>query len=202
MVRTAADYAWFVEEFPSLAEAYCLTLVRDLSPAELIDRVGGRHTRSVRGAAAAVDAAYAHFAGTGGRHQLVAVAPLGPWTLMVEPNGYLGVTEDIALPASRGTSWIAHFVNINALGAFLWAQDGELRLLFDPMAPAKRSGTSADTHLDAVHRAGFPFDESAAEKALGAQAALALAEHLTNVTVSSAFLAETLFLCACVPSRP
>ncbi|MFJ5834970.1 DUF6461 domain-containing protein [Streptomyces sp. NPDC093089] len=35
MTKTGADYAWFEDDFPDIAEAYCFTLVRGLSPAEL-----------------------------------------------------------------------------------------------------------------------------------------------------------------------
>lgn len=39
MTATAADYTWFDDRFPGLAEAYCLTLVRGPSPEEMLARV-------------------------------------------------------------------------------------------------------------------------------------------------------------------
>lgn len=63
---------------------------------------------------------------------------VGSWTLLIEPNGYFGVTEERALLASAGASWGSHFVNINGVGTFLWAEDQVLRLCFDPMFPEYR----------------------------------------------------------------
>jgi hypothetical protein len=40
---------------------------------------------------------------------------VGDRTLLIEPNGYLGVTEEKALSTSAGTRWVSHFVNINGL---------------------------------------------------------------------------------------
>ncbi|MFF0477013.1 DUF6461 domain-containing protein [Streptomyces sp. NPDC004284] len=34
---------------------------------------------------------------------------VGTWTLLIEPNGYLGVTEEQALPAPAGASWVSPF---------------------------------------------------------------------------------------------
>ncbi|WP_263986795.1 DUF6461 domain-containing protein [Streptomyces sp. RLB3-17] len=48
---------------------------------------------------------------------------VGDRTLLIEPNGYLGVTEEKALSTSAGTRWVSHFVNINGLDSFLWAED-------------------------------------------------------------------------------
>ncbi|MCX5345859.1 DUF6461 domain-containing protein [Streptomyces atratus] len=41
--------------------------------------------------------------GTGARRTLVALTTIGSWTLVIEPNGFLGVTEEVALPTSKGT---------------------------------------------------------------------------------------------------
>jgi isocitrate lyase len=35
MTATAADYVWFEQRFPDLAEAHCFTLVHKLPPAEI-----------------------------------------------------------------------------------------------------------------------------------------------------------------------
>ncbi|MFI9617245.1 DUF6461 domain-containing protein [Streptomyces sp. NPDC052023] len=42
MTKTGADYAWFEDDFPDIAEAYCFTLVLGLSPAEVVSRLEGR----------------------------------------------------------------------------------------------------------------------------------------------------------------
>ncbi|MEV0915904.1 DUF6461 domain-containing protein [Streptomyces sp. NPDC049967] len=198
MTKTGADYAWFEDDFPDIAEAYCFTLVRGLSPAELMFRLEGRPEAPLRGIAAVVDAAFAQYDLEEGNRQLVAMTTVGTWTLLIEPNGYLGVTDKQALPASAGTSWISHFTNINAVGTFLWAEDQVLRLCFDPMFPEDRWGTGPDELLDVMERIGFHLDEEAPETDLSSPAAFALAEHLTGVAITPALLQETTFTCATV----
>ncbi|MFJ3840692.1 DUF6461 domain-containing protein [Streptomyces sp. NPDC090054] len=204
MTKTGADYAWFEKDFPDLAEAYCFTLVRGLSPDDVRSRFEGRQEEPLRGMAAVVDAAFAQYDLTEGERQLVAMTTVGAWTLLIEPNGYLGVTEDRALPASTGASWVSHFVNVNAVGTFLWAEDQVLRLCFDPMFPEDRWGTTPDELLDVIRQIGFHFEETfeeAPETDLSAPAAFALAEHLTGVAITPALLQDTTFTCATIRIR-
>lgn len=155
VTKTGADYAWFENDFPDIAEAYCFTLVRGMSPAELISRLEGRPEAPLQGIAAVFDAAFAQYDAEEGNCQLVAMTTVGAWTLLIEPNGYLGVTEDRVLPASAGTSWVSHFANINAVGTFLWAEDQVLRLCFDPMFAEDRWGSAPDELLDVMEGIGF-----------------------------------------------
>ncbi|KOU52174.1 hypothetical protein ADK55_16930 [Streptomyces sp. WM4235] len=201
MTKTGADYAWFEDDFPDIAEAYCFTLVRDLSPAELVSRLAGRPEAPLQGIAAVVDAAFAQYDLEDGDRQMVAMTTVGAWTLMIEPNGYIGVTEDRALPASAGASWVSHFVNINVVGTFLWAEDQVLRLCFDPMFPEDRWGTAPDELLDVMVRIGFHLEDETPETDLPSPAAFPLAEHLTGVAISPALLQDTTFTCATVQVR-
>jgi hypothetical protein len=196
MTKTGADYVWFENDFPNLAEAYCFTLVRGLSPTEVAARLEGRPEAPLHGIAAVVDAAFAQYDLGRGDHQLVAMTTVGAWTLLIEPNGFLGVTEDRALPASAGTSSISHFSNVNAVGTFLWAEDQELRLCFDPMFPDVRSGSAPDELLDVMEQVGFPLQEEDPEPDLSSSAAFALAEHLTGVAITPELLQNTAFTCA------
>ncbi|WP_328303261.1 DUF6461 domain-containing protein [Streptomyces sp. NBC_00435] len=202
MTKTGVDYAWFENDFPDIAEAYCFTLVRGLSPAELVSRLQGRPEAPLQGMAEVVDAAFAKYDLEDGDRQLVAMTTPGAWTLLIEPNGYLGVTEERALPASAGTSWISHFVNVNAVGTFLWAEDQALRLCFDPMFPEDRWGTTPDELLDVITRIGFHVDDAPeTEIDLSSPAAFALAEHLTGVAITPELLQDTTFTCATVRIR-
>ncbi|MQS05625.1 DUF6461 domain-containing protein [Streptomyces alkaliphilus] len=200
MTKTAADYMWFEEDFPDLAEAYCFSLIQGLSPAELMSRLDGQPREPLKGVAAVVDAAFARELEEGDR-QLVAITTLGTWTLMIEPKGYLGVTEERILPASAGARWISHFVNINGVGMFLRAEDQVLCLCFDPVFPEARWGAAADEVLDVMKRIGFPLGDETVETDLSASAAFALAEHLTGVAITPALLQDTSFDCATVRMR-
>ncbi|WP_432144761.1 DUF6461 domain-containing protein [Streptomyces sp. bgisy084] len=58
MTSTAADYVWFEERFPELAEAYCFTLVHGLPPSEVLRRLQGRDEPPRTGAEQIVEAAF------------------------------------------------------------------------------------------------------------------------------------------------
>lgn len=194
MDSTATDYLWFEEDFPDLADAYCFTLVHKLMPADIIQRLSGDDEPALTGASALVEAAHELYCRPDGARQLIAMTTLGAWTLMIEPSGYLGVTEDRALPASAGTTWISHFTNVNALDLFLWAQDGVVRLTFEPMFPDTRWGSTPDELLDLMHRVGFRFRDDP-NPDLSPLAAFALADHLSGIMITPELLQETTFTC-------
>ncbi|HEY8978050.1 MAG TPA: DUF6461 domain-containing protein [Streptomyces sp.] len=199
MTTTAADYAWFEERFPDLAEAYCFTLVQGLSPAELLRRLDGWEEPPLTGVDELGEAAFNLAHSSGDRRQFVAMTTVGSWTLMIEANGYLGVSDERVRAASAGVRWVSHFININALGSFLWAEDSELRLSFDPMFPDDRCGTTPDELLDVMRDIGFHFEDDMPETYVSAEAAFALAEHLTGVAVTPELLEGTTFHCGGVP---
>ncbi|MCX4785156.1 MULTISPECIES: DUF6461 domain-containing protein [unclassified Streptomyces] len=144
MTATAADYVWLNERFPDLAEAYCFTLVHNLAPVDVLARLEGQSEPSQTGVEAIVDAAFELLDRSDNTRQFIAMTTVGDWTLLIEPVGYIGVTEERALPASAGTRWVSHFVNINGLDSFLWAQDTAGRLTFEPAVPDRRWGTTPD----------------------------------------------------------
>jgi hypothetical protein len=112
MAATADDYAWFEECFPDLAEGYCLTLVRGLSPPQVLARLGARTDGPL---VTGVDGLGALGLSTADE-QLIAVTEAGgDWALAVEANGHLGVTEDAIVPLSAGTRLVSHFCNVNAV---------------------------------------------------------------------------------------
>ncbi|MGW4494767.1 DUF6461 domain-containing protein [Streptomyces sp. NPDC004376] len=196
MAVSADDYAWFEDRFPDLSEAYCVTLVRGLSPDEVLRRLDGHEEPAVTGVDAMVEAAFALLDRSDGTRQFVAMTAVGEWTLLIEPNGYAGVTEPVALPASAGTAWVSHFVNINGVDWFLWAEDGVLRLGFEPGFPEERAGSTPDELLDAM---GFPVGDDDPEPDVSSAAAFALAQHLTGVAVTPELLDGTAFWCGSVP---
>ncbi|MFE5138351.1 DUF6461 domain-containing protein [Streptomyces fagopyri] len=197
MTATAADYVWLEKLFPDLAEAYCFTLVYQVSPSELLARLGGQVELSRTGTAAIVDAAVDLWARSDRARQFMAMTTVGDWTLLIEPMGCLGATEEDALPASAGTRWLSHFSDINGISGFLWAQDTVNRLTFEPGLPDHRWGTTPDELLDAMHHSGFQFWDETSDTAecLATGAAFALADHLTGVRITPELLRDTVFVC-------
>jgi hypothetical protein len=202
MTTTAEKYLWFGEEFPALAEAYCLTLVRGVSPDTLLTGLGAQAAEPVIGVEELTEAGYDAWDEYDSDLLLVGVTALGDWTLMVEANGYVGVTAGLIGPLSAGTTVVSHFRNINAVDHFNWWEDGELRLDFEPLFPAQRSGSTPDALLDAMRGAGFDLDDGPDRVfAHHTEAAFALAEHLTATRLTPAHLAAAPFTCGLVAPR-
>ena len=49
VIATAADYAWFDDEFSALAESYCLTLTHGLTAIEFLGRLEATSAPSLSG---------------------------------------------------------------------------------------------------------------------------------------------------------
>ncbi|WP_327047111.1 DUF6461 domain-containing protein [Microbispora sp. NBC_01189] len=222
MIATAADYDWFYDRFPSLWEAYCLTLVESLRPEDVVTRLGARAEDVVARFGDWMDnvpsdmsfddlnsAAYSgpgpygtwtgHFFGT---------ASVEDWCLIVEPNGFMGSLSEIIKPLSAGTRLVSHFSNVNAVKRFYWAEDGEIQLGFEPPFAADRYGSDPDGAVEAMRRAGLDlecgvrsgrifFPEDAATRT---GAVFALAENLTGIKLTAQLLEESTYLCAVAPS--
>jgi hypothetical protein len=206
---TAADYTWFSERYPDLADAFCLTLVRGLTPAEVLHRIDVRQTTNLMGFGE-MSRAYHAWATTIGNdlgkltELFVAATSVDGWTLAVEPNGFLGVTDEIAAALSRGTSVVSVFRNVNVLNYFRWTEDGEVRLRFEPLFPTRREGSDPDSLVDVMRRVGFDLregDDRDFENFI--EAALALMEHVTGVRFTFAHLQSAQYLCgtALLPRR-
>ncbi|MCY9783353.1 DUF6461 domain-containing protein [Nocardiopsis sp. EMB25] len=195
VTATAADYLWFEDEPAGLAYAYCLTLVRGLSPPELLRRLDARPESALTGAGEVTEAAFGPRYRDG--RQLLAMTGVGEWTLMVEANGFVGVHTKGVPSWSSGTTWVAHFVNINRVGRFLWTEDGVTRVSFDPLFPDDRWGREPDALLEPMRRVGFHLGDGGPEH-LSVPAACALAEYVTGVAVTPELLGDTAFTCGSV----
>ncbi|MFC7307786.1 DUF6461 domain-containing protein [Streptomyces monticola] len=197
---TAADYRWLKERFSGLAEAYCLSLVRDRTPDELLSHIGATPYIHVKGVEELLEPAYDAWDEHDGEQLFVAVARLGDWTLMVEPNGYLGAFGEVLGPLSRGTTAVSHFRNVNALDHFHWYEDGELRLHFEPLFAFERDGSTPDALTDVMRDVGFDLsDGDERDYSLHTEAVFALAERLTGVRLTAELLATVEFTGALAP---
>jgi uncharacterized protein DUF6461 len=202
---TASDYTWFSEHCPDLADAFCLTLVRGLTPAEVLRRIDVRQTTNLTGFGEMLRA-YNAWATTIGNdlgrltELFVAGTSVDGWTLAVEPNGFLGVTDEIAVALSHGTSAVSVFRNVNVLNCFRWTEDGKVRLKFEPLFPTRREGSDADSLVEVMRQVGFDFregDDRDIENFI--EAALALMEHVTGVRLTFAHLQSAQYLCGTAP---
>jgi len=197
---TAEDYLWFEERFPGLAEAYCLTLVKGLTPGDLLSRLGTSEQVRLTGVEELLEPAYGTWDTYDGDRLFVAATAADGWALAVEPNGYLGITEEAAVPLSRGTTLVSHFRNVNAVDHFCWIEDGDIRLYFEPLFPSRRQGSDPDGLVEVMRQVGFDLSEGEDRGyELHSEAAFALAEHLTGVRLTPELLDSATYVCGTAP---
>ncbi|WP_069167993.1 DUF6461 domain-containing protein [Nocardia altamirensis] len=200
----AADYEWIGDLYQKLFHGYCLTLVREVTPREFMDRIGaqitfdalplGKQFSDISWRRDEPDSG--HFIGA----TTVAGAD-GDWTLALEMNGgYLGVTEEIIGPVSAATTLVSHYHCVG-LGRFRCFEDGALRLGFEPLFSSDRWGSNPDGCLEQMRQIGFNLDEDREEIGPTTTAAFALAERLTGVRVTEDLLYSSEYLCGTVHIR-
>ena len=192
MSATADDYAWVDEWYDSVGQAYCLTLASGLAPAEFLARIGAVPDGTSDGLAVLAARSQDLWEQDPMRHAVIGVtaacgADGAPWALGVEVNGFLGVTVDVIAPLSAGTRLVSHYANAGA-GRFYWLHDGEERLTFEPLFAEYRDGTEAEAIVQAMREAGFDLAEDSDNTDHPIASAFALAEYLTGVHVTRAFL--------------
>lgn len=202
MAATSADYTWIADWGSGLFEnAYCLTLIRDVEPDRVLDRLRADDRRAglsiddVSEASHDVSAASYEVAGHVAR-QFVGVTVVGAWAVMLENNGSVGITRALMLPVSAGTSVIAHYRNVNAVDRFMWIEDGVVRVEFEPLSAFDRSGSDADGIAAEMSAAGFSMSAEDDPDVVHhhTAAAFALGERLTGVRITPALLDSATFI--------
>ena len=123
------------------------------------------------------------------------------WAVMVEVNGYVGVTERLIGPMSPGRTIVSHFRNINAAYSFHWWHDGQHMVNFDLMFPAEsRFGAEPDALNDDIRGAGIPW-RSTADHDLDfdySAAGFALTQRITGVACTPRLFEDSAFRMATV----
>ncbi|MER7246296.1 DUF6461 domain-containing protein [Kribbella sp. NPDC000426] len=198
----AQDYGWFAGT--PLDYGYCVTLVRGLDCDEALRRIGGEQLERRAGLAAFSDFAQRNFpwAGRDDQRHAIGAVPLDGWTLLLEWNGFLGVTKRILEPLSAGTQVVSHHKNVDGEDRFCWMVDGVMRLSFEPFLADRRSGTDPDGLIDVMAQVGYdlrPLEER--DPSMRTGATFALAEHLTGVRVTQESLDTAEYVCAKAPIR-
>jgi hypothetical protein len=203
MPPTARDFLWFDERFPDLAEAYCFTVVHGVPPEQVLSRFGATEQSRLTGVRELMGPAFTAWDEHEGDLLFLGATAVGDWTLVVEPNGFLGVTEAAIVPLSRGTRLVSHFRNVNAVDYFFWVDDGTIRLHFEPLFPTRRDGTHADGLLDVMERIGFDLQSTDGlevdRHSHPGECAFALAEYLTGVRITPELLESAPFVCGTAP---
>jgi hypothetical protein len=203
MAATAADYAWFDADPESyLGDPYCLTLVRGLTPAGFLVRIGAKAQAPHTGWEALLEPSLEAI-GADPMPLFIGATTVpgqgGDWVMAVELGGYIGITEEIILNLSAGTRLVSHYSN-NGPDHFYWIDDRDLRLEFNPVEPAYREGSTPDALVDAMREVGFDLSPDGDNTETSHTAAFALAERLTGVRVTTQLLQDATYTCGIVPA--
>lgn len=191
MIPPPDDYAWFsYERFPELAEAYCFTYVRGLTPEQLVVRLGGRpEDFTPMTLEELIETRYRNSYDTA----FLGATTIGDWVFIVEPNGGLGIDEEIITPLSARTRLVSHFRDVEGVEYFYWSEDGEIRFCF--IADDGYSEEVPDEvvesmqRIDADYRHLYPSDGPA----------FLLSERLTGITLTPELLEGSTYLCGVIP---
>ena len=196
MTATSSDYSWWTHWRPDWAQAHCVTLVSNSTAEGVLAALGATPS----GTAGGVDEFYDRAVDAYDVSQAVigATGLDGDWTLMVEVNGFVGVTERLMGPLSVGRTVVSHFRNVNAAYRFQWWRDGQLVVDFDPMFPVdSRYGADPDAVSDDVGAVGMAPDGDAGDIDCSA-ASFALAQRITGVVCTPALFERSEFVTATV----
>jgi hypothetical protein len=200
---TAADYAW-IEHNDQLTPGFCLTWVAGLSPHQVIQRLGGKllhhdnqpPTAGMKAVTAAKGQA------------VIGVLQLPNWSLIVEGDGRLGVTQERLTALSKETTIISSRRDAEYVGRFLLVQDTAVTVDFDPWQPTVRRGQEPDALFEAMQKAGFTMPPGAGDQggeddvdSQGTEAAFALTETLTNIPLTADHLRSATSILATFPDR-
>ena len=114
------------EDFTSWLEAlndvaYCVTVIHDVDPDTALRRIGAEPSHITTGTWA--DLQERADLEEAGMDPIMAAFPLGPHTLIVEDNGYLGIRTP---RPSLGTFAVSCYASVNGASAFLVYRDGEV----------------------------------------------------------------------------
>lgn len=204
---TAADYGWIRSPSSLFAYAlevgYTLTLVRGVSPTELLRVVEAEPLGACHGVGELIEE-HGEFTDTYNDSFLAGVCTVpgegGDWTLALDFGGDLGIRPRLMEALSVGSRAVSHSSNAGKpMDFFHWYENGELRTTFERSAcrtgstPDELNAVMSEVGLDPVGD-GFPGVDRKA-------AVFALAERLTGVRVAEELLRGAAFQMGEVPEE-
>ncbi|MDI6102069.1 DUF6461 domain-containing protein [Actinoplanes sp. NEAU-A12] len=170
-----------------LGEIVCLTFIKGVDEAEALRRLGGYpDTISEQ----APDLLMERLQDSGDDIQIGFSVGLGPWSLVIEPEGFCGADHVLLKAASTGVEAISVLRHDYAHAAFAYAVDGDLVTGFEPGYPDLSSMHGTDSHRlwPMMRQIGFhpPTEEDGEEVwSTSVARALVLAQQITGVTLPS-----------------
>ncbi|WP_405140027.1 DUF6461 domain-containing protein [Sphaerisporangium sp. NBC_01403] len=158
-------YDWFSRS----DTGYCFTFVRDLTPEEALRRIGVELLTDEDDEEDLLEG-------------LLLAQPSEGGTLLIEENGYAATMDQFLRPLSAGTVVASVFRNVNFDQTFVFYEEGEEILSFDPQFPGdSRSGSEPDRYLAEMRGLGLLGGDGEDGPKADVTTALVLAESLTGV---------------------
>ncbi|MDI2130529.1 DUF6461 domain-containing protein [Yinghuangia seranimata] len=201
---TAADYGWIRSSTSAFSHAqevgYGLTLVRGVTPAQVMRVMTAEHRGECVGAA--------------GLSQRQSEVPWGDpfvtgaftvpgeggdWTLVLHFDGGVAMQSQFLKALSAGTRTVTHSDNGGKpMRFFYWYENGVLRTGFE--RPQERHGRTPDELVPIMRAVGFdPYKDSELTALDTTARSLALAERLTGVRVTDELLTRSVYQIGHVP---
>ncbi|MEU4422909.1 DUF6461 domain-containing protein [Actinoplanes sp. NPDC024001] len=188
----APDFGWPSRD-PALSSGFCFTLVHGLAPAQVIEQLGGTELERVE---------WLRLVGGGDGEQgrtdrfFVGVARIGEYSLIVEDNGALGVTQSLVSPLSEGGVVAGYRSDAAGRGRLLVLRDEDLVLDYDSAVPTRLGGSRPAEFQAALRAVGLVGDTTVTDPT---RAALAFLSEQTGVPLTRDLLAERTYLLVTVP---
>lgn len=188
----------FLDEWnPGLMVASCLTLARDITPEDLLRRMGGEPQESRHqsiGAASRAAIGEVEYGVT----PVAFVVEVDGGSLAVEYNGWHGSLPEVMAAVSKGigTAAASVFHNINAVSCFTYSENEKVLCRCTLYDPDTRSGAEPDRLHDIMALIGFRTatdDEEPWRVVKAVALGLEVASMATGVRFTRQHLDERLF---------
>ncbi|WP_433792822.1 DUF6461 domain-containing protein [Actinoplanes sp. CA-252034] len=186
------DYSW-PDRHRDLTRGFCFTLVRGLTPHQIIDKVGGDELERVE---------WPRVIGPGDGEAGVrsrffgGVARAGSWSVLVEDNGSLGVTPAIVQPLSA-RRWVYGYRGGGGRpGRLMVYRDGDLALDLDTSAPERATGSRVDEFRPDLLAAGLSGEKGPAQPT---SAGLNFLAVRTGIKLTEEWLSTLSYVLVAVP---
>ncbi|GII05249.1 DUF6461 domain-containing protein [Planobispora takensis] len=189
-------FGWLSRNDGPLHDIYGVSFIRDLSPHEVLIRLGVDTGAIEETTFDELDELVTEQALSSEGEDIgyVGAVKVDDWTVLIEPSGWrVAVDSGVLERVSRGTEVVSINRHDYASDSFVHAIDGEVIVAFDPLTPRFRSGSDSERWVTQMRDVGFDrrtFDDSIPDDRIAS--AFALASIITGISLSKEVLDLTL----------
>ncbi|MER5624846.1 DUF6461 domain-containing protein [Streptosporangium sp. NPDC002544] len=191
------EFGWLSGDGP-LGDIYCVSFIRDLSPAEVLTRLGAEPDSIEKVTFDELDErVMANIQETDGLEAgHVGVTSFDGWTLLVEPWGGWGALREVLTELSRGTEMVSVCRNDYASHMFGYAIDGDVITNFMLERLKDREGSDPSRLTASMRAVGLDPDHALEDDRVDdpIACAFALATRITGIAFADWDPHETDFL--------